>query len=83
MDDRAQRLLSLFEHPGWGDVLALARERIEEPRASLLVLMESNPDKLTGKTAIAKANRAKGVEDLLEEIESAAKFSPPTRKGGA
>jgi len=68
-------------HDGWRDVRAMAAESIAENEDHIKDLMLT-PDKLTGKTAIARANRARGVRDLMEEIESAHNFAPqPVRAG--
>ena len=71
MKDRATRaalIAPIVSHPAWAELEALAEETAAEHRKEVFHLMESYPDKLTGKTAIAKSNRAKGIEDFFEEV---------------
>ena len=79
--DQARRLVEMMSMPGWSDVHSIADEHISEAEESVFSLMTSNPDKLTGKTAIAKANRARGVRDFIEAIEDARKIFDPSTQG--
>ena len=73
--ERALRLKELASMPGWKDVLDMANDHISSNQEYVNDLMVNNPVLLTGKTAIAKANRARGVRDLIEDIEAEAKIS--------
>lgn len=80
---RARRLASLREHPGWADVAAIAGAYIKDLREGLEEIMVSKPDTLTGKTAIAKANRARGAQDILDLVDDEIKIlTPPTSGRG-
>lgn len=73
--ERAIRLKEMMSMPGWLDVQAMVREHISTNQDYVTDLMVNDPVKLTGKTAISKANRARGVRDLFEDIEAEAKIS--------
>lgn len=80
--DQARRLVEMMNMPGWRDAHVIADEQISDAEESVFSMMTSNPDKLTGKTAIAKANRAKGVREFIEAVEDARKiFDPSTQQG--
>lgn len=80
--DQAERIQATLNTPGWQDILSIAKEHIAGPRHDLIVMLGVDPENLTGKMAIAKANRAKGVEDFIEEVNDTLKILAQPRKGG-
>lgn len=70
MTDRCERLKVLVSMPGWLDLISIADEMSKEHRDYLEHLMVSKPNDLTGKTAIARANRARGIKDLMDAVQS-------------
>jgi hypothetical protein len=78
------RLADLQRHPGWLDFVSIAHEQMGENSDWILNTISSHPEKLTGRTAIAKANRLKGVKQLLEAVDDEIKFgsSTPEAKAG-
>lgn len=72
--EKAMRLADLQRHPGWRDLMAIANEQMGQNFDWILETMSKSPDKLTGKTAIAKANRHKGVKNLLDAVGDEVRF---------
>ena len=68
MSDKAQRIYDTMHTAGWPDIVEILDEMIEAPRVQLFDLMAHKPDSLTGKTAISKASRSRGLSDFKEEL---------------
>lgn len=66
-EDRARLIASAWNSPGGHLIRQEIAEQISAIDAELDELM-CNPDKLTGKTAIAKANRRRALKNLLEWV---------------
>lgn len=79
--EKAMRLADLQRHPGWKDLLSIANEQMNGNSDWIFNTLASHPEKLTGRTAIAKANRLKGVSELLEAIDSEIRFANPSTQG--
>jgi len=80
--EAAQRIQAVLSMPGWVDIKQMFDEAILEPREKLAHIMASEPDKLTGKTAIKYAVRARAISDLLEDIEDSQKALPQSERTG-
>ena len=72
--DEAKRIQETICTPGWSDVLKIIEEMIVLPGDKLLHIMGSDPEKLTGKTAIKYASRRKAMLDFKEEVYEALKI---------
>ena len=72
-EDRAARFRELMNTNVWLDIKAEADDIALECEEYINNALLNHPEKLTAKTAIAKGNRARGVLDLIETIESAGK----------
>lgn len=68
MSDKAQRIYDTMHTPGWPDIEAILDEMSGGPKEELWDIMSRKPDTLTGRTAIAKANRSRGLSDFKEEL---------------
>ena len=73
MNERSARIRETVGTPGWSDIHAYVIEQVSGHRAYLDRLMQQEPDKLTGKTAIARSNRMRALLDLQNEILDAIK----------
>ena len=71
--DRKARFRQLLQTDVWQDIKAESEDIIGECREYVDHALLNAPEKLTTKTAIAKGNRAKGIRDLIDTIEGAAK----------
>ena len=66
--DRALRVNDTMNTPGWLDIIQMLDEMSQAPKDELFEIMVNKPETLTGRTAIAKANRAKGLIEFKEEL---------------
>lgn len=66
----ARQVADAWNSPGGLIIRAEIDERLADYTAELDRLM-CDPDKLTGKNAIAKANRRRALRDLLEFVKDA------------
>lgn len=67
-NSRAQRLRHLMNCEGWSDLMAMLDEQISEPKDALYEVMTRQPHLLDKPTSIAKANRARALEDFKESL---------------
>ncbi len=79
---RAKRLHDTMQTPGWADAMAMLDEQANEPRDELFDMIARTPDKLTGKTSIRLASRAKALKDYRESLEDEIKILLPNPKRG-
>lgn len=80
---RAQRVWHTMQTEGWPDILAILDEMAKTPQDELWEIMVRKPETLVGKTAIAKANRAKGLIEFREELYAlVAPLNPRKGQGG-
>lgn len=77
----SKRIAEAITHPGWGDIVKILDEMRLESQAKLQHLMDSDPDKLTGKTALRHASRAKALKDFSEAVYDASRISAPNPTG--
>lgn len=68
MNAKAERIHATMHTPGWADIIQLLDEMAQTPKDELFEIMVRKPESLTGRTAIAKANRAKGLIEFKEEL---------------
>ena len=68
MSDKAKRINDTMLTPGWKDVVEVLDEMALAAKEDLFEIMTKRPATLTGRTAIAKANRAKGLIEFKEEL---------------
>ena len=68
MDARVMRIWHTMNTEGWPDIVAILDEMAQDARESLIEIMVRKPETLTGKTAIAKANRTKALTDFKTEL---------------
>jgi len=73
----AEAIRYCLQSPGWLHIQKMIDDEIQTNRDELSELMAKNPDKLTGKTAIKYAVRARALEDLKEEIFGSQKLLAP------
>ena len=78
-DPKIQRIHYTMQTDGWWDIMLILDEMIEEPREELHEIMVRHPETLTGRTAIAKANRSRGLSDFKDEIYAACASVPNLR----
>lgn len=80
----AASISSVLAMPGWEVIVRLLEEQRNESQQTVLDLMDSQPDKLTGKVAIRHAARAKSLLDFKEAVYDSQKIlTPPTARRGA
>lgn len=72
-ETEARAVQAILQTPGWAVIKRLANEEIDEAKGALYRLMHSYPDKLTGKSALKYAIRARALEDFLESVEDSRK----------
>ena len=68
MNDRANRILETMGTPGWRDIESILNDMAKEPQDDLIEMMVRKPESLTGRIAIAKANRAKALIEFKQEL---------------
>lgn len=68
IDPRIQRIHNTMQTEGWPDIMDILNEMIKEPQEALHEIMVRHPEALTGRIAIAKANRSRGLADFKDEI---------------
>lgn len=66
--DQAQRIQATINTPGWLDIVRLLDEMAASSKDDLFEIMTKRPEKLTGRIAIAKANRADALIEFKEEL---------------
>ena len=67
-EPRLQRIWDSMRSPGWPDIVGILDGMIGTAQKDLLNIMTKKPETLTGKVAIAKANRANGLMDFKNEL---------------
>lgn len=78
-DDRSE-IASAWNSRGGSLIKQMLAEQTGESRDELFHIMVKKPETLTGRTAIAKANKISALQDFAESVEDA--IRPLTRKGG-
>lgn len=78
---KAKRIEETTTTPGWGDIMAILDEMVSESQRKVMHLITSDPDKLTGKTAIRHASRSKALTDFKEAVYDASKILSPNPTG--
>ena len=68
MNAKAERVYATMSTPGWVDIIQMLDEMSKTPQDELFEIMVKKPETLTGRIAIAKANRAKGLMEFKEEL---------------
>ena len=63
--------------PGWRDIEAIARQRIEDARDSLISIMSLRPEELTEGKALTLAARQKELSDFLEVLRDEVRINVP------
>ena len=80
--DRAARIQTTVNTPGWVDISALAVELISAAKDEAYQILKSRPESMTGRTAIRLSSRAGALEDFLESVADEIKIlQPPTQRG--
>lgn len=69
----SRRIQEVLMMPGWIDIQGHIDEQIREHREFLDTQMQSYPDTLTGKKAIAVSNRMRALSELKEWISDEAR----------
>lgn len=80
--DRAIRINNTLSTAGWKDIEEIAKGKILDAQATLVGMMDSKPDSLTGKTAIRLAARQRALKDFLEEIYDEVRINLPQSSKG-
>ena len=79
--ERAKRLFDTMQTPGWSDAMSILTDFADEASNEIFEMIAHSPDKLTGKTAIKYAARARALRDYKEAVESEIKLLLPTPRG--
>ena len=80
---RANRIHYTMRTEGWPDILAILDEMAKTPQDELYELMVRKPETLTGRIAIAQANRAQGLIEVREDLYAlVAPLNPRKGQGG-
>ena len=77
----AEAIRYCLQSPGWLHIQKMIDDEISENRVELERLMSKDPDKLTGKTAIKYAVRARALSDLKEQILDSQRILQSERTG--
>lgn len=81
MNDKAQRVKDFLASKVGEDVIGLLDEMARSPKDELFEMMTRKPESLTGRIAIAKANRAKALIEFKEELYALAGPLNPKGQG--
>lgn len=80
---KAHRIWNTMQTEGWPDILAILNDMTKEPQDELYEIMVRKPETLTGRTAIAKANRCKALLEFQDELNDlVAPLNPRKGQGG-
>ena len=69
-DARLRRMYETMHSPGWPDIVKVLDEMAQSQKDELIEIMTRKPETLTGRIAIAKANRTKALTDFKDELYS-------------
>lgn len=83
MIERAERIKDTVSTPGWGDILAILHDQINESQEQFFHIMVTKPESATGKTGIKYSSRAKALMDFRDEVQESWKILIPTGDGGS
>lgn len=77
---RARRIQETMSSPGWRDIEAIARQRIEDARDSLISIMSLRPEELTEGRSFTLAARQKELSDFLEVLRDEVRINVQQEK---